>query len=179
MSTRIILKLVALAVVFAGLNPLAGWAQEEEDPGLENAHTQFKSMLDQVDKLFYKEMKTDSGVRYYAVMWEADGELSKIQFEVRNLGKYGGEPIYGILAYSMVAQIDGSLPPAVIKSVATKNETTGMGAFSMTEDFSTVYINYSGPCDTITPGQVWLVCAFLHKNRMGMKAHIQELMSAS
>ncbi|TWT57510.1 hypothetical protein KOR42_08710 [Thalassoglobus neptunius] len=152
---------------------------QDDDAALLKAHEQLKAVLDQVDELFYKEMTTDSGVTFYNLIWEMDGETSKITFELRQLGHYSGKPVFGLLAYTTVAQTEGSMPPAVIKAVATKNETTGLGFFSMTSGFDTLYMNFTTPSDALTPAQVWMTCAYMHNNRIKMRKEVETLMSAS
>lgn len=170
----------ALAAVLLLTGSLSVTAQDQaEADALVQAHARLKESLDRVDDLFYKEMKTDAGLTFYNLIWDKDGETSKITFELRQLGHYGGEPIFGVLAYTTVAQAEGALPPAVIKAVATKNETTGLGYFSMTDSFNTVYMNFSAPSDTLTPGQIWMTCAYVHNNRIKMKKEIDSLLSAS
>jgi len=181
MNTIAQFRILFLATLLFCVSTATAFAQDDDaiEAGLAKANEKFKSILEEVDGLFFKQAKTDSGLVYFVLMWEGEGETSKIQIELRHLGQYNGELIFGVLAYTLVAQSEGSMPPAVIKAVATMNETTGIGSVSMSEAFDTVYVNFSAPSDTMTPGQLWITCAVMHKNRIRMKNLIQEVAAAS
>jgi len=180
MKTTQLLRCLLLAVVFAGVSfSMVSADDEQEVISLQEAHAKLKATLDDVKNMFYKESKTKSGITYYVVMWEQDGEVSKIHLEISNLGHYEGDPIYGLSTYAVVAQADEVLPPAVIKAAITKNDACGIGKFSMTEDFDSVFFSSIVPSDNLTPAQIWMVCAYTHKNRLEFRAEMKELMSAA
>jgi hypothetical protein len=159
--------------------PVFSQDSDEDKAALEAAHAKLKTTLNEIDGLFFKEVTTDTGYKFYQVIWESNAETSKVSFELRKLGQYGGKPVFGVLAYTTVAQSDGSMPPAVIKAVATKNVRTGIGYFSMADGFDVVYMNFTAPSDTLTAGQIWMTLAYMHDNRVEFKKEIDTLLSAS
>ena len=180
MNTTQLLRCLMLAAVFACISFQTVSADDEKEANpLDEAHAKLKATLDEVNDLFFKEAKSKSGVPFYVVMWEQGGEVSKIHLELRNLGQYNGEPVYGLSSYSVVVQADGVLPPAVIKAAITKNDASGIGAFSMTEEFNTVYFSSIVPSEALTPAQTWMVCAYVHKNRIEFREAMNELLSGA
>ncbi|GAB5440813.1 MAG: hypothetical protein Fues2KO_11620 [Fuerstiella sp.] len=171
--------LAVTASLFSSATVTAQDADNPDEAEREAAFQKLGETLKGIDNLFYKEVTTDSGYKFYQVMWESEGESSRITIELRELGHYQGKKVFKILAYATVAQSEGSMPPAVIKAVATRNERTGLGHFSMPEEFNVVYINCVVPSDTLTPGQLWMIMAYIHDNRIGFKEEIGKLMSAS
>jgi hypothetical protein len=152
---------------------------EDEAASWAAAHEKFVEQLDKIEGAFYKTSKSDSGNTFYTLMWEMEGETSKITIELRPVGHYANKSVFGIIVYATVIQSDSALPPAVIKAVATKSENTKLGHFSMTESFNTVYVNASLLSDNLTAGQIWMACAYVHQNRIGMKKEIDDLMAAT
>lgn len=182
MFTRNVIAASLLAVVAHLMSASAAMAQDADaadQAAQEAAFQKLGEALKGVNGLFFKEVTTDSGYKFYQVIWESQAETSKITIELRKLGQYQGQPVYGVLMYSAVAQTEGSLPPAVIKAVATRNERTGLGYFSMPEAFNMVYVNCTAPSDTLTSGQLWMMMAYMHDNRIGFKEEISKLLSAS
>jgi len=152
--------------------------QEEKDEAAgKEAHTKLKEVLDKTNDLFYKEATGKDGSSFYQLIWESEGATSKIFIELRQLGHYAGEPVFSVMVYSMVASVDGSLPPTVIKAVATKNDRTMMGYFSMSESFDSVYMNCRVPSNTLKPGQLWMILAYMHQYRTEFRKEIEGLLS--
>ena len=180
---RTLLALTLLVIVSADRSAFAKEDDKEQAAAKarEKATAQLKANLEKMsDNVFLRERTLDNGNKIFQLIWEMEGETSKITFELRELGHFRGELVYGILAYSVVASVkEGSMPPAVIKAVATKNERTGLGYFSMPEKFDTVFINMTAPSDTLTPAQLWMICAYMHQNRVGFKKEIESLLNAS
>lgn len=181
---RTLLALTLLVIVSADGSAFAQEEKEKDQAAAEareKATAQLKANLEKMsDNVFLRERTLDNGNKIFQLIWEMDGETSKITFELRELGHFRGDLVYGILAYSVVASVnEGSMPPAVIKAVATKNERTGLGYFSMPEKFDTVFINMTAPSDTLTPGQLWMICAYMHQNRLGFHKEIESLLNAS
>lgn len=174
--------LAVTASLFSSATVNAQDADKPDEAEREAAFQKLGETLKGIDNLFYKEVTPESGHKFYQVIWESEGETSRITIELRELGHYMGKKVFKILAYATVAQSEGSMPPAVIKAVATRNERvglTGLGHFSMPEEFNVVYVNCVVPSDTLTPGQMWMIMAYMHSNRIGFKEEIGKLMSAS
>ncbi|KAA0131505.1 hypothetical protein FYZ48_25510 [Gimesia chilikensis] len=177
-------SLLAFSLMFVVMANGAAFAQEKDkaaEEAREKALAKLKTNLEKMsDNVFLREQTLDNGKKFYQLLWEMDGETSKITFELRELGHFHGELVFGILAYTVVAGVEeGSLPPAVIKAVATKNERTGLGYFSMPEKFDMVFMNMTTPSDTLTPAQLWMICGYMHQNRIGFKKEIENLLNAS
>lgn len=166
-----------LSIASVGLAPISSFAQD--DSGRKQADEHLQSELDKIDNLFLKTSETSAGNKMWIIMWEDSGETTKIAIELRDLGKYDHKPIYGLLAYASVVETESPVPPAVIKAIATKNERTGLGHFSSDEAFQTIYINSTAPCDTLTAGQLWIIFAYIHQNRIEFKGEISQLMAGS
>lgn len=159
------------------------FASEEntENDAMEKALATLKEQLTGISEdLFLREQKLENGMIIYQLMWEMGGETSKITLELRPLGQYDHKPVFGLFAYTLVEGVDsGSLPPAVIKAVATRNETTMLGYFSMPKTFDSVYMNMTTPSDNLTSAQLWMICAWLHKSRVEFKTEIESILKAT
>ncbi len=173
--------LYALILVISQTTLVSAQDDSSDQVALENAIVALKEKLAGIsDDIFLREQELESGMKIFQVIWEMDGETSKITLELRPLGQYDHKPVFGLFAYTTVAEVDnGSMPPAVIKAVATKNEKTVLGYFSMPESFDTVYMNTNTPSDTLTSGQLWMICAWLHKNRVEFKNEIDSILKAT
>lgn len=168
---------VTLLTIACGQAAFAQTDEEKNEAALKEAHTKLKEVLDKTNDLFYKEATGDDGNPFYQLIWESDGETSKIYVELRQLGHYAGKPVFSVMVYTMVASVEGSLPPTVIKAVATKNDRTMLGYFSMPESFDSVYMNCRVPSDTLAPGQLWMMMAYMHEYRTDFKKEIEGLIS--
>ncbi len=153
--------------------------QSDEQQAMEAANSRLVAALDQTEDLFYKTTKNDDGSTSYAIVWEQDGEMSKIVMLLNKLGTYRGETVFGLLAFSIVADSEKSFPPAVIKLVTVKTDSCGVGAFTMPESFDRVYVTATMPSDTLTPSQIWITCAYMHQNRLELKKEIEQIVAAS
>lgn len=153
--------------------------EKDEQQAVDAAHSRLVATLDQTEDLFYKTVKNDNGSSSYTIMWEQDGEVSKIVLVLNKLGTYRNEPVFGLLAFSIVAETEKSFPPAVIKLVTVKTDSCGLGAFTMPESFDTVYVTATMPSDTLTPSQIWITCAYIHENRLELKKEIEQIVAAS
>ncbi len=173
-------RTAALASCLTLFVATAGFGQDaDEQKIVDAAHSELAATLDLTEGLFYKAVKNDNGSTSFTVVWEQDGEISKIVMVLQELGHYSGEPVFGLLAYAIVAESDKSFPPAVIKLVTIETDKCALGAYTMPESFQTVYVAATMPSDTLTPGQVWITCAFIHKNRLKMKKEIEQIVTAS
>jgi hypothetical protein len=152
---------------------------QDEQKALEAAHSRLVAALDQTEDLFYKTVKNDAGSTSYTIVWEQDGEISKIVMVLNKLGTYRNAPVYGLLAFSIVAETEKSFPPAVIKLATVKTDSCGLGAFTMPESFDTVYVTATMPSDTLTASQIWITCAYIHENRLELKKEIEQIVAAS
>ncbi len=166
-----------LSIASVALAPSASFAQD--DPGRKEADEHMQAELNKIDNLFFKTTETPAGDKMWVIMWEDSGETSKIAIELRNLGKYDNKPLFGLLAYSSVVETERPVPPAVIKAIATKNERTGLGHYSSDDAFQTIYINSTAPADNLTAGQLWIIFAYIHQNRLEFKTEIEQLMAGS
>lgn len=175
-----LIRTAALAACLTLFATTAGFGQDaDEQKIVDAAHSKLAATLDQTNGLFYKAVKNDNGSTNYTVVWEQDGEISKIAMVLQELGHYSGEPVFGLLAYTIVAESDKSFPPAVIKLVTIETDRCALGAFTMPESFDTVYVAATMPSDTLTAGQIWITCAFIHQNRLKMKKEIEQILAAS
>jgi len=162
------------------LTCVSGRAQSESpdaQSALRNAESKLVEVLDNTDNLFYKTTKNGDAPTRYSVRWEEDGAVSNIVLLLRPLGTYKKEPLFGLLAYIVVAESDNPFPPAVIKMVTVKSDTCVMGAYSMTESFNTVYLATTIPSDTLTPGQLWMTCSYLHMHNGEARKEIEKIMA--
>jgi len=160
------------------------FAQEEDaklEAAKEKALAQLKeNLLGMSDNVFLREQVLDNGVKFLQLIWQENGESTKLTFELKILGNSGGEPVFSILAYTTVAfQENGAMPPAIIKKVSTVNNQLLLGYFSMTDTFDTVYLNCTAPSDTLTSSQLWMICAYMQQNRIALKKEIDPILSAS
>lgn len=87
--------------------------------------------------------------------------------------------MFGLLAFSVVAETEKSFPPAVIKLVTVETDKCGSGAFTMPELSITVYVESTMPSDTLEPSQIWITCAYMHENRVALKKKIEQILAAS
>ncbi len=152
---------------------------QDEQKAFEAAHSRLVAVLDKTDDMFYKTVKNDEGSTSYTLVWEQDGEITKIILVLQKLGTYKSEPVFGLLAFSIVAETDKSFPPAVIKLVTVKTDSCGLGAYTMPASFDTVYVTATMPSDTLTPSQLWMTCAYIHSNRLELKEEMEKILAAS
>lgn len=158
----------------------SGLAQSESSDAqsaLRNAESKLVAVLDNTDNLFYKTTKNGDAPTRYSVRWEEDGAVSNIVLLLRPLGTYKKEPLFGLLAYIVVAESENPFPPSVIKMVTVKSDTCVLGAYSMTENFNTIYISTTIPSDTLTPGQLWMTCSYLHMHNGEAKKEIEKIVA--
>lgn len=171
---------IALALVF-GLSQSGGaYAQDtNEEDSLAQAHEQLKSVLDSTDNVFYKSGKQENGTQFYTVIWEFDKKSVKFIATLNKLGFYNGKDIYSISFWTYVVDGETSVPPAVIKAVATANDRLTLGNISCSQDFTKVYANITASLEGLTPGSMWLYAAYMASNVEGMKAIIEEATAGS
>lgn len=174
------IRAAALASCLTLLVTTPGFGQDaDEQKAVDAAHSRLVAVLDKTDDMFYKTVKNENGTTSYTIVWEQDGEISKIVLVLRKLGTYNNEPVFGLLAFSVVAETEKSFPPAVIKLVTVETDKCGVGAFTMPESFDTVYVESTMPSDTLEPSQIWITCAYMHENRVAMKKKIEQILAAS
>ncbi|MEM8864343.1 MAG: hypothetical protein AAGF31_02220 [Planctomycetota bacterium] len=176
--TRRMLPLLLLAIVMNYAAPAMAQS-EDEDEARANAHAKLVDLLDNTDDLFYKARKDNNGQPFYTLIWEADGETTRMILGLKQLGYYNGKYVYAISAWTYVAQSESRLPPAAIKAVAQANDSLMIGSYSCSSDFSKIYANMTGILDGATPGSVWMYCAYLHSNKMKLREAVQQAMAGS
>jgi hypothetical protein len=174
----VLFSLASMISLSLFLQPAAQGQDKVHDKGIEVASKEIRDVLDQVEGLFYKTTKEQDGSSSFVIVWEENGEISKIKVLVQSLGYYGQETLYGILAFSIVAESEKPFPPAVIKMVTVESDKCGLGAYTMPETFDNVIVYANMPSDTLTPGQAWLTFAYVHKNRMRLKKEIEQIVSS-
>lgn len=175
-----LIRTAALVFCLTLFITIDGFGQDaDQQKAFDDANSRFVATLDQTDDLFYKAVKNDNGSTAYTVMWEQDGEISKIVLLLQELGHYAGDKVFGLLAFSIVAESEKSFPPAVIKLVTVESDKCALGMFTMPESFDKVYVAATMPSDSLTPGQVWITCAYIHKNRIELKKEIEQILAAS
>jgi len=182
MKTLMTSTLLALFAVISNVSTVVAQPTEAEvEAAYEKAYEQLKDNINGMTQdVFLREKKLDSGRSIIELLWEMNGEATKFTIELRDLGYYSSKPLFGIFAYSVVAESSkGTMPPAVIKAVTTANESTGLGYFSMPKSFDVVYVNTTMPSDTLNPGQLWITLAYMHQNRLAFKEEVESLMGAS
>lgn len=169
--------LLVLPVAIAAFSPAYG--QDDADAALEEAHKAFVEVLENTNNIFYKVQTNEAGATFYSILWDLDGETTRFIFNIKLHGTYGGRPIFGISAWTIVGQSEEAVPPAVIKAIATVNDRLLLGNISCSEDFTTVYANLTATADELTPGALWLYCAYLQENVKSMKAIMEEATTGS
>lgn len=173
-------RLVALTVASLCLLATPAVAQPDgAEEAMKAAHENLVSVLDQVEDLFYKKKTTDDGSIFYTVMWEADGETTKIILGLKELGYFNSKYIYGLSAWTYVVSSDTPVPPAVIKLVASANDSLAIGSYSTSADYTNVYANMSGVLKNTTPDEIWMYIAYLHSNRMKLKQQVDQAMAGA
>ncbi len=153
--------------------------EQDSDEAMKAAHVRLTKLLDETDDLFYKTKTGKNGLPFYTVVWESNGETSKIILGLKELGHYHGQYIYAINAWAYVATSEEPMPPAVIKAISTANDTLLVGNFSCSQNFKEVYANMSGMLEDSTSGSIWMYFAYLHSNRLKMKGLVDQAMAGS
>ena len=101
--------LLAFSLMFVVMADGSVYAQEKDqaaEEAREKALEKLKTNLEKMSKdVFLREQTLDNGKKFYQLIWEMDGETSKITFELRELGHFQGELVFGILAYTVVSGV--------------------------------------------------------------------------
>lgn len=155
-------------------------AQSETKPedGLTQAMAQIQKMLDEAE-YFYKTPTDDNGVKYFVVLIETAEGKTQIYIDVEQVGIIDGRKIYGYIAYAPVgkAAAEGeTLPPGVIKLVATENNRTSLGYFSMSKDNRQVYSMASGVIDGLTATALDMTLYYLHENKLDFAKSMEPIL---
>jgi len=183
----LVVRHVWVAIFFVGLlshsSVVLAKPEQESDEAMKAAHGRLTKLLDETDDLFYKTKTSKNGQPFYTVIWESEGETSKIILGLKELGHYHGQYFYAINAWAYVATSEEPMPPAVIKAISTANDTLLVGNFSCSQNFKEVYANMSGilgdSTSTSGSGSIWMYCAYLHSNRLKMKGLVDQAMAGA
>ncbi len=171
----------AVLVVAVSGHSMFGIAQESSgqsaDP-VAAAFAKLESVLKQVDGLFYKVNEDDAGKKFATIVWEQEGEISKIVMGLEVLGTYDQKTVLGLSMWTEVARSDSPMAPAVIKAVASNSDLLRLSGYSTSKDFKVVYVNARGTFSEVSPGDIWMYCAYLHGSRLEMKQVIDSAKSS-
>jgi len=180
-STRTIAILLATAFAVMFSHPSEIFAQPEQsvEDAFKEANAELVKLLDATDNLFYKTKKNDQGGTFYTIVWESEGESSKIILGLKKLGHYNNKYVFAISAWTYVARSDDPMPPAVIKAIALESDSLLVGSYSCSKDFKQVYANMSGVLENASTGSIWMYCAYLHTNRLGLKEKVDQALAGT
>lgn len=146
------------------------------EDGVKQAETQMQQLLDEAE-YFYKSL-TDNGRKYFVVLLETENGKSQIYIDIDEVGTSEGKTVYGFIAYAQVAQApEGqSLPPGVIKLVASENNKASLGYFSMSKDYRYVYSMATGVLDGLSKRSLKMTLLYLHENRIDFSKTMEPVM---
>ena len=114
-------------------------------------------------------------------LWESQGESSKIVIDIREVGTTNkGETLFGFNAWSSIVLLpEGqTLPPAVIKLVAAKNDTCVFGNFATTAQHQMAYSQCSSLLDGMSSLGLSFNLMYVHANRIALKKEVDPILAA-
>lgn len=153
---------------------LPGRLGAESDP-----ESQLEAMLES-EKLFYrKQPLEDSDKNLFIVMWDQNGEVSKLTLSLKSVGHLKGETVFVVYGWTSVAEIpeDATMPTDAIIAAAAANDRVSTGNFSVVGN--NVYANTGAVLVDLTSEALWFYLAELHSNRVLFRRELQPIFAAN
>lgn len=130
-------------------------------------------------ELFFKTTTDANGLKIFTVIWEENGQQSKLTVNVKKTGTYRFEPLFVVYAYTPVVSLpDGQkLPAEVIDAACAASDELVMGSYSISGKRDAVFANGSAFLNNMTVGEMWMCLAQVHQNRIDLEQTIGPLLS--
>lgn len=177
MFHRMILSFVPLVALVAAMAGTPVVAAEGDAAALQEAEAHLEKILDET-QYFYKVKTLTNGQKLFSVLYQNDAGSTQIDIIVSRMGTSFGSPIFGYSGFATVASAaEGeSLPPGVIKLVASMNDGLSIGYYSTSKDFRRAYSNITGVVGGLTKPELSFSLFMAHANRLDLLKEVEPIM---